>query len=154
MMTIDNETILFMPTTVITAGGTAGNSMTFNNATSTSVTSQTVVVELEVSSGVAEPDTVFPFDQNFFVTVPKRFLTVTDSGVAEETQHLAMYTVSSDTGAGGMAKVTFNLKPTGLDSTIFNTFGTNSAKNRIDCVVSVVGESTGIRSTINVVLNS
>ena len=63
-----------------------------------------------------------------------------------------MYSVQSSETTG-LARVSFEIKPQGLDDTIFNTFGTNSAKNRIDCVVSIVGEGTGIRSTVNVVLN-
>ena len=151
ILTVADQTVLFMPTVSVTAGGVAGTDLTFDDAMSSTVGSKTIEVELNIQ-GVAEPDTAFPADQNFFVYVPKRFLSLPGRTEASSTSSLAMYSVQSSETAG-LARVSFEIKPQGLDDTIFNTFGTNSAKNRIDCVVSIVGEGTGIRSTVNVVLN-
>ena len=152
ILTVKDQTVLYMPTVTVTAGGTSGNTMTFEDSTSSSVASQSISIEQNIQ-GVAEPDAAFPSDQNFFVYVPKRFLSLPEYTASSETSAIEMYSVSSDTASSLLSSVSFDIKPTGLDDTIFNTFGTNSAKNRIDCVVQVVGESTGIRTTINVILN-
>jgi len=36
---------------------------------------------------------------------------------------------------------------------VFNTFGTTSSKDRIDAVFAITGRSTGLRTTINVIIN-
>lgn len=150
ILTVSDQTVLFMPTVRISPGET----MTFNNTTGGSVAAQTLEITQEIQ-GVANPDTAFPADQNFFVYVPKRFLVLPEAGTpASETSNTAMYSVAGSSATGGLSSLSVKIKPQGLDNTIFNTFGTNSAKNRIDCVVSVVGEATGIRTTINVVLNA
>ena len=153
ILTVSGQgTNLFMPTVEITP---ANGTVTFNNTTAGSVPAQTVTIEQKIQ-GVSNIND-YPFDNNFFVYIPKRFLSIvgvtdlTDS--AAETRDTLMYSISGETATSGLSKAVIQLQPVGLDDTIFNTFGTNSAKNRIDCVVSVVGESSGIRTTLNVILN-
>jgi hypothetical protein len=63
-----------------------------------------------------------------------------------------MYLVSSDPGAPATAlsRVTISLAARSLTESDFLAFGTTSAKNVIDCVVTVMGNSSGLRTTIPV----
>ena len=60
---------------------------------------------------------------------------------------------TSDSDTSDLSSISCMIHSLGLDDTVFNTFGTNTAKNRIDCIVGIVGKSTGFRTTVNVVIN-
>ena len=110
--------------------------------------------------GVTNPAAKLPIDDVFYVELPHRFLRlldssssaigITDSRIEKGTQ-TALYAVSrTSTTSKGLPILTLNVGTQGLDDTVFNTFGTTAAKDRIDAVFAVIGRSTGLRTTISV----
>lgn len=158
LLTLADPTVIYLPTITVT-GDVSGNTVTLS--TTNSSASVTIVQDIQ---GVTSPATKIPIDDVFYVEVPNRFLRlldassfsigITDSRIEKGTQ-TALYTVSrtTTTKSKGLPILTLNIATQGLDDTVFNTFGTTASKNRIDCVFSVIGRSTGLRSTINVIIN-
>ena len=161
ILTLSDPSVIFLPT-VSLYGDIEANTVTLVATTGTTQgNSQTVTLKVE-SSGVTDPAQKFPIDNIFYVEVPNRFLSLsqggtitnaTDSRINQNTQ-TAVYSITPSYQSNGLPTLDLTLTTKGLDSTMFNTFGTTSAKDRIDCVVSVTGKSTGLRTTFNVVINN
>lgn len=158
LLTLADPTVIYLPIVTVT-GDVSGNTVTLS---STINSSATVTITQDIQ-GVTSPASKIPIDDVFYVEVPNRFLRlldasaasigITDSRIEKGTQ-TALYTVSrTSTTSKGLPILTLNIATQGLDDTVFNTFGTTASKNRIDCVFSVIGRSTGLRSTINVIIN-
>jgi len=158
LLTLADPTVIYLPTVTI-SGDVSGDTVTLS-----STTSNTAIVTLKQDiSGVTSPASKIPIDDVFYVEVPNRFLRlldasaasigITDSRIEKGTQ-TALYTVSrTSTTDKGLPILTLTVATQGLDDTVFNTFGTTASKNRIDCVFSIIGRSTGLRTTINVIIN-
>jgi hypothetical protein len=160
LLTLADPTVIYLPTVAVT-GDVSGNTVELNSS-GTTRRGATVTITQDIT-GVTSPASKIPIDDVFYVEVPNRFLRledassatigITDSRIEKGTQ-TALYTVSrTSTTSKGLPVLTLNLRTQGLDDTVFNTFGTTSSKNRIDCVFSVTGRSTGLRTTINVIIN-
>jgi hypothetical protein len=158
LLTLADPTVIYLPTITV-SGDVSGGTVTLNSTTSNTAT-VTLTQNIE---GVTSPASKLPIDDVFYVEVPHRFLRlldasssavgITESRIEKGTQ-TAMYTVSrTATTNKGLPILTLNIGTQGLDDTVFNTFGTTSSKNRIDCVFSVIGRSTGLRTTISVIIN-
>jgi hypothetical protein len=158
LLTLADPTVIYLPTVTVT-GDVSGNTVTLGSTTNSSAT---VTITQDIQ-GVTSPASKLPIDDVFYVEVPNRFLRlldassstvgITDSRIERGTQ-TALYTVSrTSTTSKGLPVLTLNIATQGLDDTVFNTFGTTASKNRIDCVFSVIGRSTGLRTTINVIIN-
>ncbi len=160
VLTLSDATIIYLPTTSL-SGDIEGNTLTIDAAAgSVAGNSKQVIVSVD-SSGVTNPEQKYPIDETFYVEVPNRFLSLsvggnlvaaTESRINKSTQ-TAVYSVTSTKQGNGLPQVTLSLAARGLDATMFNTFGTTTAKDRIDCVVSVTGKQTGLRTTFNVIIN-
>jgi len=158
LLTLADPTVIYLPTVTVT-GDVSGNTVTLSSTTSSTAT---VTITQDIQ-GVTSPASKIPIDDVFYVEVPNRFLRLLDSSAAsigitdsriEKGTQTALYTVSrTSTTVKGLPILTLNLKTQGLDDTVFNTFGTTASKNRIDCVFAVIGRSTGLRTTINVIIN-
>jgi hypothetical protein len=158
LLTLADPTVIYLPTVTVT-GDVSGNTVTLGSTTNTSAT---VTITQDIQ-GVTSPASKLPIDDVFYIEVPNRFLRlldassstvgITDSRIERGSQ-TALYTVSrTSTTSKGLPVLTLNVATQGLDDTVFNTFGTTASKNRIDCVFSVIGRSTGLRTTINVIIN-
>ncbi len=159
LLTLADPTVIYLPTVTVT-GDASGGTVTLNTTTNNSAT----VTLTQDIQGVTSPAAKIPIDDVFYVEVPHRFLRlrdasstpigITESRIEKGTQ-TAMYTVSRTrtTESKGLPVLTLTIETQGLDDTVFNTFGTTSSKNRIDCVFSVIGRSTGLRTTISVIIN-
>lgn len=158
LLTLADPTVIYLPTITV-SGDVSGGTVTLNSTTSNTAT----VTLTQDIQGVTSPASKIPIDDVFYVEVPHRFLRlldasssavgITESRIEKGTQ-TAMYTVSrTATTSKSLPILTINVGTQGLDDTVFNTFGTTSSKNRIDCVFSVIGRSTGLRTTISVIIN-
>jgi len=157
-LTLADPTVIYLPTVTV-SGDVSGNVVTLSSTTNSAAT---VTITQDIQ-GVTSPASKIPIDDVFYVEVPNRFLRLLDSSAAsigitdsriEKGTQTALYTVSrTSTTSKGLPILTLNLATQGLDDTVFNTFGTTASKNRIDCVFSVIGRSTGLRSTISVIIN-
>jgi hypothetical protein len=160
VLTLSDPSVIYLPT-VSLSGDVVGNTVTITASTGTTTgNSQSVTLTVN-SQGVTDPANKFPIDNIFYVEVPNRFLSLTqggtitnatDSRINQSTQ-TAVYSLSSALQNNGLPELTLTLSSKGLDDTMFNTFGTTTAKDRIDCVVSATGKSTGLRTTFNVIIN-
>lgn len=158
LLTLADPTVIYLPTVTAT-GDVSGGTVTLNTTTS-NIATVTLTQDIQ---GVTSPASKLPIDDVFYVEVPHRFLRLRDAssspiGLAESRiekgTQTAMYTVSrTATTSKGLPILTLNIETQGLDDTVFNTFGTTSSKDRIDCVFSVTGRSTGLRTTISVIIN-
>lgn len=160
LMTLEDPTVINLPVVSLSGDVTDGK-VTINQSSSTTSETQAQITLKEEVVGVVNPTSVIPQDTEFFVEIPHRFLQLLDSTGAsistsssriEKGTNIALYTLAR-TNSSGMPELTFTIRGQALDDTMFNTFGTTAAKDRIDCVVSVTGRSTGLRSTINVIIN-
>lgn len=148
LLTIADATFIYVPTMSVERAPTS-----FTPGSNQEITlTQTITGVTNLSA--------FPIDTEFFVELPNRFLKLLDSGrgtssIIEQGTQTAIYTVAgTSTSPGTLPSVTLKVATQGIDATVFNTFGTNSAKTRIDCVISVIGTATGLRTTIPVVIQS
>lgn len=158
LLTLADPTVIYLPTVTI-SGDVSGDTVTLSSTTNSTAT---VTITQDIQ-GVTSPASKIPIDDVFYVEVPNRFLRLLDSSAAsigitdsriEKGTQTALYTVSrTSTTSKGLPILTLNIATQGLDDTVFNTFGTTASKNRIDCVFSVIGRSTGLRSTISVIIN-
>ena len=158
LMTLADPTVIYLPTVTV-RGDVTGNAITLNSSTDS--TAQ-VTLEQDIQ-GVTSPAAKIPIDDTFYVELPHRFLRLLDESSAaigisdsriEKSTQTAIYSVSR-TGSTNKSLpiLTLTIGTQGLDDTIFNTFGTNATKDVINCVFSVVGRSTGLRTTIDVTIN-
>ncbi len=159
LLTLADPSVIYLPTVGL-SGDIVNDTVTLQSSTGGTSTSQTVVLSIE-STGVTDPYSTFPKDTIFYVEVPNRFLTIqndnsmtnaTESRINQNTQ-TAVYSLSPGAGSNSLPQLSLTIAARALDSTMFNTFGTTTAKDRIDCVVSVTGNATGLRTTFNVVIN-
>lgn len=158
LLTLADPTVIYLPTVTV-SGDVSGDTVTLSSTTNSTAT---VTITQDIQ-GVTSPASKIPIDDVFYVEVPNRFLRLLDSSAAsigitdsriEKGTQTALYTVSrTSTTSKGLPILTLNIATQGLDDTVFNTFGTTASKNRIDCVFSVIGRSTGLRSTISVIIN-
>ena len=157
LLTLADPTVIYLPTITV-EGNISGNTVTLTATANTA----TITIKQDIQ-GVTSPASKIPIDDVFYVEVPHRFLRlldasssaigITESRIEKGTQ-TALYSVSrTSTSSKGLPILTLNIGTQGLDDTVFNTFGTTSSKNRIDCVFSVIGRSTGLRTTISVIIN-
>lgn len=160
LMTSADPTIIYLPTVTLGGDGASGT-ITFTQASS-SDTLKTVTLTQTINS-VTTPAAKLPIDTEFYVEVPNRFLNLQDtnrdritisSSRIEQSTQTALYVVDVEsTTEVGLPSVSLTFGLQGLDTNTFNVFGTNAAKTRIDCVISVIGVSTGLRTTINAIIN-
>ena len=158
LLTLADPTVIYLPTITI-SGDVSGNTVTLKSSTNSTAT-LTLTQNIQ---GVTSPASKIPIDDTFYVEVPHRFLRLLDSTLSsigitesriEKSTQTAVYTVSrTSTTNKGLAILTLNIGTQGLDDTVFNTFGTTSSKDRIDAVFAITGRSTGLRTTINVIIN-
>ena len=158
LLTLADPTVIYLPTITV-SGDVSGNTVTLKSSTNSTAT-LTLTQNIQ---GVTSPASKIPIDDTFYVEVPHRFLRLLDStssaiGITEsrieKSTQTAVYTVSrTSTTNKGLAILTHNIGTQGLDDTVFNTFGTTSSKDRIDAVFAITGRSTGLRTTINVIIN-
>ena len=158
LLTLADPTVIYLPTITV-SGDVSGNTVTLKSSTNSTAT-LTLTQNIQ---GVTSPASRIPIDDTFYVEVPHRFLRLLDStssaiGITEsrieKSTQTAVYTVSrTSTTNKGLAILTLNIGTQGLDDTVFNTFGTTSSKDRIDAVFAITGRSTGLRTTINVIIN-
>jgi hypothetical protein len=148
LLTLPDPTILVLPTMSLEATeGLSGNTVSFQK---TEAETRSVTLKQTVEGANTVPDGVS--DQTFTLLVPDRFLRV--DGLTplqiEPNTRIATYSVekSSTTEKNG-AVVNFVVKmQQGLDNTTFNTFGDSNLA--IKSVISVVGDSSGIRKDFQV----
>jgi hypothetical protein len=119
-------------------------------------------VQVTVTQTVTSTDpTTIPNDTQYTVEVPSRYVRLYRSAAGsdeisastvESSTQTAVYLVSSDSGSAAtvLSQVTIYLAARSLTQSDFNAFGTTAAKNTIDCVVTVMGNSSGLRTTIPV----
>jgi len=158
LLTLADPTVIYLPTITV-SGDVSGNTVTLKSSTNSTAT-LTLTQNIQ---GVTSPASKIPIDDTFYVEVPHRFLRLLDStssaiGITEsrieKSTQTAVYTVSrTSTTNKGLSILTLNIGTQGLDDTVFNTFGTTSSKDRIDAVFAITGRSTGLRTTINVIIN-
>jgi hypothetical protein len=158
LLTLADPTVIYLPTITV-SGDVSGNTVTLKSSTN-STARLTLTQNIQ---GVTSPASKIPIDDTFYVEVPHRFLRLLDStssaiGITEsrieKSTQTAVYTVSrTSTTNKGLAILDLNIGTQGLDDTVFNTFGTTSSKDRIDAVFAITGRSTGLRTTINVIIN-
>lgn len=149
LFTAADPTIINLPVVTVTPDPTSALVLV-SNSTSSSPRS-TITISQRISSG--DP-AALPRDVQYTIEVPSRFITCDSATLStvESSTQTAIYLVSSDPGAPAtdLSRVTITLAARGLSQSDFNAFGTTSAKDTIDCVVTVMGNSTGLRTTIPV----
>lgn len=158
LLTLADPTVIYLPTITVT-GDITGNNVTLNSSTDSSATI-TLTQDIE---GVTTPAAKIPIDDVFYVELPNRFLRLRDESDAavgisdsriEKSSQTAIYSISkTSTTNKSLPILTLTIGTQGLDDTVFNTFGTTASKNVINCVISVIGRSTGLRTTIDVTIN-
>ena len=92
------------------------------------------------------------YDSSFTITVPDRFITLTNLrkiSVSSQTRIATYRKVSSGAAnAGGGSSVNLSLALRTLDSTHFDVFSTARDANRIDAVINIIGDQSGLRKTL------
>ena len=160
LLSTADPTLIYLPT--VTLGGEAESGTVTFTQSSTTDTTKTITLTQQISS-VTNPAAKISPDSTFYVEVPNRFLRlldsdtttigITDSRIEKSTQ-TALYSVSATgTTEQGLPTLSLTIGLQGLDDNTFSVFGTNASKTRIDCVLAVIGRSTGLRTTVNVVIN-
>ncbi|NDC22892.1 MAG: hypothetical protein EBZ49_02005 [Proteobacteria bacterium] len=149
LFTTSDPTIINLPT--VSVSPSVFPVRLVSNSSVTSSSRARLVLTQTITSG--DP-TSLPRDTQYTIEVPSRFIvceTGTSSTVESSTQ-TEIYIAVSDSGipASVLSQITVNLAAKSLTATDFNAFGTTSDKNTIDCVVSVIGNSTGLRTIIPV----
>lgn len=149
LFTAADPTIINLP--FVTVSPSTFPIVLVTNSASPRDSRSTLVIDQRITSG--DP-TSLPRDTQYTIEVPSRFIaseTGTLSTVESSTQ-TAIYLASSDPGAPAtvLSQITVTLVAKSLTTTDFNAFGTTSGKDTIDCVVSIMGNSTGLRTTIPV----
>jgi hypothetical protein len=147
MMTVNDPTIVFLPSLSLTIIGTASNGqvvLNVQNSTSATISfeQQINAAQLQVPVGLA--------DGEFVISMSDRFLKLNnrEPDTVEPGTKTAYYIIeaSSETTAAGGSKGSFVLQPqSGLDSSIFSVYSNAGEGNRITTIVTVIGQSSGIR---------
>ncbi len=92
------------------------------------------------------------YDSSFTITVPDRFVLLSNLrkiSVSSQTRIATYRKVSSGAAnAGGGSTVTISLALRTLDSTHFDVFSTARDANRIDAVINIIGDQSGLRKTL------
>jgi len=149
LFTAADPTIINLPVVTVDPDPAGGVVLVSNSSSSSR---KTLTLTQTVSGG--DVSASLPRDVQYTVEVPNRFV-VCESGTpgsVESSTQTSIYLVSADSGAPATAlsRVTISLAARSLTESDFLAFGTTSAKNVIDCVVSVIGNSSGNRTTIPV----
>ena len=148
MLTVNDPTIIFLPSLSLEIiGEGASGQVNLNVARSTSATisfeQKINTKQLQVPAGLA--------DGEFVVILADRFLKLGNNErpiSVEPGSRTAYYIISaaSESTAEGGSKGSFVIQPqSGLDSSIFSVYSTASNENRITTIVTVIGQSSGIR---------
>jgi hypothetical protein len=137
--------------------------VTVSPSTTISLSSSTrSVVAVTLSQAVTSTDpTALPSDVQYTIEVPRKFVRLLRSSTSSEelsqtteesSTSTSIYLVSSDSGSSSsvLSQLTIYLGARSLTESEFNAFGTTAAKDTIDCVISVMGNSSGLRTTIPV----
>ena len=155
LMSLNDQTVIYLPTT--TLSGDADKGVVTIDSSGSGASSQGTIVLTQTIQGVTNPALKIPTDSGYFVEIPNRFLGINgvDGMSATKGASIDVYSINATTPDDGstISEISFMIHSLGLDDTVFNTFGTNTTKNRIDCIVGIVGKSTGFRTTVNVVIN-
>lgn len=150
MLTIDDPTVVYLPSMQLSATGLSGNSITINRASPI-----TVNFEIKTSSQTQSvPNNLY--DTNFVISLNSRFLDVTNSNISptiEPGTRTAYYTIPNiierDSFSNTSAKGSIVLKAApGLDDTLYSIYANNSDPNTITTFVSIIGASSGIRTEL------
>jgi hypothetical protein len=147
MLTINDPTIVFLPSLKLNIiGSETGGQIDLNVRSATSAIinfeQQISNEQLQVPTGLA--------DGEFVVILSDRFLRLGNEETpisVEPGSRTAYYIIptASFTTAGG-ARGSFELLPqAGLDSTIFSIYSNTSDQNKITTIVTIIGQSSGIR---------
>ena len=110
----------------------------------------------QTSTGGTVPDGLV--DQTYTVLVNDRFLSLTGTGTTKintsANSRIAAYSVSrtgTDSSTGGSI-ADFKITRKSLSQTVYTQFGDFADKTKISSVVSVIGDQSGLRKDIKIVL--
>jgi hypothetical protein len=149
LLTLPDPTIIRLPTlSILGSSNLSDNVISFTRNTTTT---NTVNVEQRIDSETKIPDGTS--DVTFTAFVPDRFLFIQGNTAlqVEPTSRIASYNLlrSSTTDKNG-AKTSFvlQLQP-GLDDTTFSVYGNGTS---ISCVISVIGDQSGLRKDFQVTI--
>jgi hypothetical protein len=149
MLTINDPTVLFLPTLSLTTNIINGAVEFFRSSDG---------VEIQFEQSISRDSIEIPeglTDNTFTVILSSRFLQLvsgtnivkpisTDTGT-----RTSYYTVNSTANAttkgGGKGIIRISPQPS-LDDTIYNIYSNTDSKDKISTVVSIIGESSGIRT--------
>ena len=152
LFTASDPTIINLP--VVSVSPSTFPVVLVSNSASVSSSRATLVLTQNVTS--TDP-TSLPRDTQYTIEVPSRFVACESASLStvESSTQTAIYLAASDPGAPATAlsQVTITLVAKSLTTSDFNAFGTTSSKQTIDCVVTVMGNSSGLRTTIPVQIN-
>jgi len=151
MLTIDDPTIVYLPSMLLSGTGIANNSLTINRQQAASIVNFSVQVS---SEAINIPSNLY--DSSFVVTVNSRFLELTTSNIAptiEPGTRTAFYSIpntnDSEVNSSVSARGSFGLRAApGLDDTLYSIYANTSDSNTITTVVSIIGASSGIRTEL------
>lgn len=149
LLTLPNSTVTRLPK-ISLSGNVSSNSLsmtrTGTNSTRSVQINQTIDGQTKIPDGTA--------DQTFTIFVPDRFLEIPGKVPLqiEPTTKIASYNLSrtgiDPTSGGSTAEFRLSVDP-GLDDTTFAVYGNGTT---ITTVVSVVGDSSGLRSDFTVTI--
>lgn len=151
MITINDPTVVYLPSLSLTL--TAGNSQ--NGQVEIASTDQGKLITFELamnsSSNSEIPDGLV--DNLFTVVMSSRFLQLVSGGVTvppistdagTKTSYYTVSALASSNSTKRLGSITLKPQPS-LDDTTFNIYSNTDNKNRIPTVVSIIGESSGVR---------
>jgi hypothetical protein len=155
MLTINDPTVVYLPTLELRTNVANGF---------VDLPSRSNGIEIQFEQTIARDAIEVPeglTDSTFTVIMPSRFLQLvdglnvvrpvsTDSGT-----RTAYYTVNStavSNSKGGKGVITIKPQPS-LDDTVYAIYSNTDSKDRISTVVSIIGESSGIRADFVVNIN-
>jgi hypothetical protein len=148
MLTVNDPTIVFLPSlslTIIGEGASGQVNLKVAGSTSATINFEQKIntAQLQVPAGLA--------DGEFVVILSDRFLKLGNNELpisvepGSRTGYYIIQAASESTAEGG-SKGSFVIQPqSGLDSSIFSVYSTASNPNRITTIVTVIGQSSGIR---------
>jgi hypothetical protein len=150
MLTINDPTIVFLPALNLTLAGAATGQIDLTVGNST-----TVSFEQKIGSGQSQVQVPAGLvDAEFVVIMSDRFLRLQSNqrpATIEPGNRNAYYIIPSDsnfTSEGG-SKGSFVLQPKdGLDDSIFSVYSNANDPNKITTIVTIIGQSSGIRRDI------
>jgi hypothetical protein len=154
LLTLPDPTIINLPNISLTGANidSTGNQVTFKR-NSTSLSRQDITIQQVIASNTKIPDGTA--DVTFTVFVPDRFLRLVGKSSplqVDPLTRIATYSqtrTSSNSVNGSVATVTLELQS--LSDTDFTVYGDGST---ITTVLSVVGDASGLRKDITVLIQS